>query len=455
MKRLLANSLITIFYLIFLSVLIVGQEIKIDTKRIFSAEGLWELAIAAKGGREALSKITSIADLGNQNGTSSELVVMPDRYFYWWDTRPSPYGIISRLYNLETGFGCKSATNHPPQVYKDIRGELRLPKDPRQNSLEFLGLQFDFLMETRWLHPKPLTATKVQIEGKRLDRVDVLIEGYGTPVRYAVFLDEKTHLPMRLALCRDVNTDEIMENGRMIDFRKYIPIKGIMIPTEVSIDKKKWRPKYIELNVDYDPQFFDRVPDYNKNGLQWRKDGAIQATLKATLSSLPDEDLTRYLRDLNADNTEVQQVAVRELGSAGKQVEPQLIQLLTIGSAQQRYHATVLLLQLDEQHAQALAHLAQLVLDKRLSPQFRQDATFGLLRNDEGIRLLTGLLNHSDLQVRRYTIFAFDQLTERAQIPPIVERALPLLRDLTKDDDPVIREMAKEVVQQIRKRKKD
>lgn len=453
MRYLLIIS-IKIFCLFILYVLITPQEIKVESTHILNAEVLWESAIAAKGGRGALHKITSISDLGNQDGKYSELLVMPSYYFFWWDSRPSPYGILSRLYNLDTGFGCKTATNYPPDVFKDIRSELRLSKDFGKYPLEFLSLQFDFLLETQWLRPKPLIATKTQVEGKRTDRLDVLIEGYGAPVRYAVFLDERTHLPLRLALCRDVNTDEIMEGGRIIDFRKYIPIKGVLVSSEVNINKKKWQSKYIELNVDYDPQFFDRVPDYNKNGLQWRKAGAINAVLKKTLTSLSPEEITKYLNDLKVENPATQQVAVRELSTAGKKAEPHLIQLLNTGTAQQRYYAAVLLLQIEEQHPKALEALALLVTNPQLAPAYRQDATFGLLRNETGIQLLAGLLTHPEVQVRRYVIFAFDQLTERAELPPILDRLLPELQKATKDEDEVVREMAKETIQQIKKHKK-
>jgi hypothetical protein len=418
-----------------------------------TAKELWELAIAAKGGREALYKITSIADLDNQTGKFCELIVMPDRYFYWLDWRSSPFGLIYKLYNLETGFGCDSAM-YRPMVYKDIRTKLELPKDLGNYPPEFLEFLLYHLLETRWLTPKPLIASKMHVNGKRIDRVDVLIKAYGRPVRYAIFLDEKTHLPVRVMRCENVNTDNLWEMWRIVDYRKYVPIKGIMIPTEVSYNKKKWRPNNIELNVDFDPHFFDRVPDDTKNGLQWRKAATLTTDVKTVLTPLSDADVTKYLTDLQSENAEVQQVAVRELGSTGKQVESQLDQLLTTGSAQQRYHAAVLLLQLEEQQPKAIEVLSQLVIDRQLSPEYRQDATFGLLRSDQGIQLLAGLLNYPSVQVRRFVIFAFDQLTERAELPPIIETVLPAIRTATKDSDDVVRGMAKEVLRQVKKHPK-
>jgi hypothetical protein len=51
--------------------------------------------------------------------------------------------------------------------------------------------------------------------------------------------------------------------------------------------------------------------------------------------------------------------------------------------------------------------------------------------------------------MRRCVIFAFDDLTERREIPGQIEKALPVLRELTRDKDEVARKMAKEVLEQI------
>jgi len=40
-------------------------------------------------------------------------------------------------------------------------------------------------------------------------------------------------------------------------------------------------------------------------------------------------------------------------------------------------------------------------------------------------------------------------LTERREIPRQIEKALPALRELTRDKDEVVRKMAKEVLEQI------
>lgn len=93
--------------------------------------------------------------------------------------------------------------------------------------------------------------------------------------------------------------------------------------------------------------------------------------------------------------------------------------------------------------------LADLVTDVRLEEQERQDAAFGLLGNDQGIAALADLLLHPDPIVRRYAIFAFDELTERREIPKQIENVIPTIRKLTQDRDEAVQKTAKEVLEQI------
>ena len=46
-------------------------------------------------------------------------------------------------------------------------------------------------------------------------------------------------------------------------------------------------------------------------------------------------------------------------------------------------------------------------------------------------------------------LFAFDELTEQSKIPDLVKKAVPLLKELLKDSDEIVRGMAEEVLEQI------
>lgn len=417
------------------------------------ATELWELAIAAKGGREALYKVNNIAEIRKPDGSYVHFVVPPDKYFLFDDMRPSLFGVRIELYNYESGFGYRTFPHDKRKVYQDIRTDPDF-KTIKGRHVYLLYPQLYLLLETRWMQPKPLSASKARVNGKSVDRVDVLIEGYGDPKRFAVFLDEKTHLPVRIAMCRNVNTDEITDVCCFSNLRGYTEIAGIKIPLESTGQwDSEWDRKQVEINAEYDPQFFDRVPDHNAGGLQWRKAGAKPADspIAPQPEPLTETQITQLIKDLGAPDEELRQAALRDLVAAGKQALPSLAEALLSSSnnPMQRYNIAVILLKADEQNSSATAALADLVTDVRLNPQARQDAAFGLLRNEHGITALIELLGHSDVAVRRFAIFAFDELTERAELPRQVEKALPTLRKLLKDDDKVVRGMAKEVLEQI------
>ncbi|MGE0133174.1 MAG: HEAT repeat domain-containing protein [Blastocatellales bacterium] len=429
-----------------------GQSPRSSDDSVARAKELWELAVAAKGGREALYKVTSIAEIRRPDGSHVRFVVLPDKYFSFYDMRPSIFGKSIELYNYESGFGYRTFTRDKRKVYQDIRTDPDF-KTIKGRHVYLLYPQLYLLLETRWMQPKPLSASKARVNGKSADRVDVLIEGYSMPQRFAVFLDEKTHLPVRIALCRNVDTDEITDVCCFSNLRGYTEIAGVKIPLESTGQRDStWDRKQIEINAEYDPQFFDRPPDHNAGGLQWRKAGAKPAPTPVTAQPEPltPTQITQLIKDLDATDEELRQTALRDLATAGKQVVPALTEALTsLRSPMQRYNIVVILLKLDEQNPAATAALADLVTDVRLNPQARQDAAFGLLRNEPGIAALIGLLENSDALVRRCAIFAFDELTERAEIPRQVEKALPTLRRLLKDNDKIVRGMAKEVLEQV------
>jgi len=56
------------------------------------AKELWEMAIAAKGGREKLHQVGNLVFAG-EGGTLVHFWVFPDKYFSWVDTRPSVFGL--------------------------------------------------------------------------------------------------------------------------------------------------------------------------------------------------------------------------------------------------------------------------------------------------------------------------------------------------------------------------
>lgn len=426
-----------------------GQSIAQDSS-LEHAKELWEMAIAAKGGREKLHQVNNLVFIG-EGQTSITFWAFPDKYFSWSDARPSAFGIGVTIDNYETGFGYSTAFSNPPQV--------KMEKDIRQRKTgrsHLLICQIESLLETKWVQPEILGATKRRVGGKQVDLVNVQITWYNELFKFGVFLDEKTHLPVRIGRYGTFKPNEFYF---VTDMRNYIDVEGIKMPTELSwFQSSDWTHPRYEINVDYDPQFFNRVPDLNAGPFQWRKAGSKTLPMQSVVIEKPkplsNKEIAQYIQDLVSQNDDVSLSARRELVTAGRQSLPALIDALKSSNRLLSFRAAVLILEIDKENRSVMDTLPSYLLDPKLGEEERQDAAFGLLRNDQGIAQLIDLLLHPDPFVRRYVIFAFDELTERREIPKLVEDAIPALRKLTQDKDEIVRKMANEVLEQIELRLK-
>lgn len=111
-----------------------------------------------------------------------------------------------------------------------------------------------------------------------------------------------------------------------------------------------------------------------------------------------------------------------------------------------------LVIDADVENEEALAALRNIVKDRNEDPLTRQYAAFPLIRSDKGIAILIGFLRDQDTLVRRIAIFASDELTEQNEIPASFNPAIPILKELLKDEDQIVRDMAEEVLGQIKRR---
>lgn len=446
MKKLLVRQRLIISLTLGLSVMAHGQSDQ-HNESLARANELWEKAIAAKGGRERLNQVNNLAFIYS----GAAFYVFPDKYFNWFDMRPGEFGLSTTILNFESGFGFKTYPHNKKKVFSDIKNEPEFTCMANR----FLELQLKYLLETKWLRPKPLRASAATVRGKTVDRVDVLVDWCGDPSRktmkYAVFLDRETNLPVRIGMVYYPNKDDLLS---WMDFRNYQEVGGIKMATQTSTGtpshgSSKWSNVRLEINAEYDPKVFDREPDLNAGPFQWRKPNAVPVAVANTAPSFTAEQVRQLIKDLESADTDVVKSAQYDLIAAGRQAVPALTNLLQSADPMLRYRAGFPLLQIDRENEAATQVVAALVQDPKLSSQERQDAAFGLLRNDKGIAILTELLAHPDVVVRRYAIFAFDQLTERQEIPKQVEKAIPSIYKLLQDKDPIVRGMAQEVLEQI------
>ncbi|MBS1787314.1 MAG: hypothetical protein JST85_06320 [Acidobacteria bacterium] len=226
------------------------------------AQAIWEQVIAAKGGRENLYRVNCFARLDTTGGDrSSDLYVFPDKFFRYTGTSHPEFGTMSQMFNFEsnTGYTVWGAFD-PPRVNKKfpIDGQLR----------SYFRSVFVYLLETKWLKVEPLRPIKGKIGQQEVDGVEVFLPGFypaDSGTIYKVYLDAKTRLPLRF-----VDRMVAYDAESSVDYRNYKEMKGVMMQTEVN-SGHGWNPCPVEVNPDYDPQVFERIPDIKAGPYQWRK----------------------------------------------------------------------------------------------------------------------------------------------------------------------------------------
>jgi len=139
---------------------------------------------------------------------------------------------------------------------------------------------------------------------------------------------------------------------------------------------------------------------------------------------------------------------------AGRNALPQLIPAMTKARGAHQLGLAKLVIDADAENEEALAVLRNILKDRNEDPLTRQYAAFPLIRSDKGIAILIGFLRDRETLVRRIGIFACDELTEQNEIPASFNPAAPILKELLKDQDRIVREMAEEVLGQSRHRLK-
>ena len=130
------------------------------------AKELWEAAITAKGGRDRLYAVNSLAiseDINKNNRLSSSLYVFPDKYWDWSDKRPYKFGLQVLVENHELGVGY-FVVGHEP----DNPSKIKLSPEHRS---KFDDVQLTLLLESKWFKPELLGASKNRIGPKQVVRV--------------------------------------------------------------------------------------------------------------------------------------------------------------------------------------------------------------------------------------------------------------------------------------------
>jgi hypothetical protein len=213
---------------------------------------VWEQAVAAKGGRERLHAIHSLAiymkpaEVNLRGAPTNWLCVFPDRYFEY---QGLPGGNARAIVVDGTAGRTAMDTTGIPRQARHLTSS-----EGEQMTVN----QIVFLLESAWLQPQPIEV-----------RHNVLVvEAAGRT--YKIFLD-KENLPERImsSAMHGRNAD-VHYDYRLQHYRKY---EGVMLPTRVvlvaGIRQSTWDVDY-EVEAKYNPKLFERIPDLANGPEPWR-----------------------------------------------------------------------------------------------------------------------------------------------------------------------------------------
>lgn len=259
-----------------------SQNVDTDRQR---AEALWEEAIRAKGGRERLHSIESLvisstidlylitpafgskAKSGHVDQQTERLYVMPGKAWLYEFTPSFDVSLEATVINIERSLCmvtlAPSMRSVPGlSVCVPTIWSKRLVQDP-----------VIYLMETRWVRPKPI---RTRTEGKGKKQQDV-IEMEANELRFDFYLDRKTHLPVKLVTQEERDPRMPRRMNLMITFEDYVEVDGIQMPrrvirepllTKVVRRRDTERARY-KFNVTYDEKIFNQPVSKNAKFNDW------------------------------------------------------------------------------------------------------------------------------------------------------------------------------------------
>jgi hypothetical protein len=230
------------------------------------AERLWELALAAKGGREKLHNIRNmVMSTRSEYMTSSRqknqirtesLFVFPNKLWSWDDYRPDVFGLRVEMYNFDTKMHYVINQDFPNEIPKPIIGA-------RKSDSYTYGL-VSYILESQWLRPILLKVRKDNVGPREVDVVQTKLNDY----RVDFFIDRQTRLPIRVEYYHTQDGKEIFDLAQ--DLLEYTEVGGIKVPQILKDDKGGMTRVQFQFNVDYDENIFLKPPPIEAGPEAWR-----------------------------------------------------------------------------------------------------------------------------------------------------------------------------------------
>jgi len=230
------------------------------------AERLWEQAVTAKGGREHLYAINNLQlsvrekqwwGLKRAPYVVEALYVFPGRSWEWTDQRGTIFGLVIWMQNYEQGIHW---------AYSDHgKGASVAPiQEGGSGRSAFIDTQLNYLMETRWVKPIPVSVESGKVSRHTVDIVHTVVKEYPKGEEKVSFaLDRKSHLPLQV-IYHTVTFGKEYSGG--VPLSDYAEINGIQMPTKVYGYKTNY-----QFNVLYNQRVFEEPPSLKAGIEAWKK----------------------------------------------------------------------------------------------------------------------------------------------------------------------------------------
>jgi hypothetical protein len=242
------------------------SQLPTEKERV-EAEKLWEQIIEAKGGRKKLHSVTNmVLTKGDKpDNLGVFFYVFPNKYWRWTQGPPSPKTIWVHMTNLD--YGVYMVASNEGLVGNDKLSE----EDHNLTLVEKLTHGCVYLLETKWLQPKPTRVERTKIDKEQLDVVETHL--YDSTIGIDERLDFAVE-PETLLVRWVVR----YYNGKPLFyyyFDRYTTVEGIQMPLRYGdqrnfTEKKYFIPLKFELNVKYNEQLFEKPPTVEAGSGAWK-----------------------------------------------------------------------------------------------------------------------------------------------------------------------------------------
>lgn len=241
-------------------------QVKVDSDSIEkqNAQKIWELAIAAKGGREKLFSVNNIVvssesdylfGLKRIKNRMEDIYIFPNKRWSWNDNRPSNFGLVLTMYNWETNQKYVIGSQSPE--FKGLE-----PIEANKKSTGFAGL-IDYFLETKWNKPNPIKTFSTKLGSKKVN----VVQTEFLDNRADFYFDLKSHFLVRAVYYEN---EKQANSIRQMNYKSF---SGIMMPTKIVLEASDANFEYdvsFKFNVDYDNEIFSTPPRMDLGPEIWK-----------------------------------------------------------------------------------------------------------------------------------------------------------------------------------------